>query len=135
MLTTDEDAALRALAEAVSETAWEHGGIEFDRTPIFGAVADHVLAVACSYEALGEIEITQTIASAAAAPNCAANIARPTPTSAFLRVVRGSWGRFLTASGACESRAERWDAQQERRGDACRCAEERAVCGDERDRL
>lgn len=52
LLGRDDDAALRALAGACGGTAWQHGGIEFDREPVFGCFADGELAAAASYEVL-----------------------------------------------------------------------------------
>lgn len=54
LLTPDDDASLRVLAAAAGETAWQHSGIAFDRTPIFGVFVDHGLAAACSYQPRGE---------------------------------------------------------------------------------
>jgi RimJ/RimL family protein N-acetyltransferase len=54
LLIPDDDAALRTLAAAAGETAWEHSGIDFDRAPIFGLFVNRVLAAACSYERRGE---------------------------------------------------------------------------------
>jgi GNAT superfamily N-acetyltransferase len=53
LLGPDDEAALRALAEASGETSWEHSGIEFDRAPVFGCFAAGELAAAASYEVLG----------------------------------------------------------------------------------
>ncbi len=54
LLTPDDDAALRTLAAAAGETAWQHSAIDFNRAPIFGLLAHGVLAAACSYERRGE---------------------------------------------------------------------------------
>jgi RimJ/RimL family protein N-acetyltransferase len=54
LLTSDDDAALRALSAAAGETAWQHSGIDFDRPPIVGLFVREVLAAACSYERRGE---------------------------------------------------------------------------------
>lgn len=53
LLGAADDGALRALAEASGETAWEHSGIEFGRVPVFGCLAGAELVAAASYEVLG----------------------------------------------------------------------------------
>jgi RimJ/RimL family protein N-acetyltransferase len=54
LLTPGDHAALRVLAAAAGETAWQHSGIDFDRAPIVGLFVHGVLATACSYQRRGE---------------------------------------------------------------------------------
>lgn len=54
MLNARDDGQLRALAAAVTAQEWEHGGITFDRSPIFGAFCGDELAAVCSYEPWGD---------------------------------------------------------------------------------
>ncbi len=54
LLVAGDDAALRGLAASCGETAWEHGGIEFGRAPVFGAFERGGLLAAASYTPWGD---------------------------------------------------------------------------------
>jgi GNAT superfamily N-acetyltransferase len=54
LLHADDDVALHRLAQACSETDWEHSGIRFDRLPVYGSVRGDEILAAAGYELWGE---------------------------------------------------------------------------------
>jgi GNAT superfamily N-acetyltransferase len=54
LLEPTDRSSLRGLAAAVGEEAWEHGGIDVDSAPIFGAYANGSLVAAATYRSVGE---------------------------------------------------------------------------------
>jgi len=53
-LDADDDVALHRLAQACSETEWEHSGIHFDRPPVYGCLRGDEILAAAGYELWGE---------------------------------------------------------------------------------
>jgi GNAT superfamily N-acetyltransferase len=54
LLEPADRSSVRGLAAAVGEEAWEHGGIDVDSHPIFGAHSNGSLVAAASYRSAGE---------------------------------------------------------------------------------
>jgi RimJ/RimL family protein N-acetyltransferase len=53
LLSAEDDGLLRAFASDCSELDWEHSGIEFGHSPIFGYFTDGKILAATNYEVWG----------------------------------------------------------------------------------